>query len=142
MKNLLTIALLMVIGFSFVACKGGGMSGMKPAEIAAKAKAEGANWTVDQWKDATKAMFESMKPMLKELEAIKAKVDNPNDSLAALKALGELQELSKKYEADSKAMEEFMAAAEGCENGKAMSADDEWVKSMYKELGIPEDVLK
>ena len=37
-------------------------------EIVASAKADGANWTVDQWKDAYRNMAINVKPMMDEMK--------------------------------------------------------------------------
>jgi hypothetical protein len=37
-------------------------------EIVASAKADGANWTVDQWKDAYRNMAANVKPMMDEMK--------------------------------------------------------------------------
>ena len=37
-------------------------------EIVASVKADGANWTVDQWKDAYRNMAANVKPMMDEMK--------------------------------------------------------------------------
>ena len=79
------------------------------ADIVAKAKAEGANWSADEWK----AQFKTA------LEAYKTFAVAMNEAQPA-----ELEEISKKY-ADYQA-----------EGGKDIT--DEWIQTTMKELGVPE----
>ena len=110
-------------------------------EIVAKAKAEGANWSVDQWKDAFKSMLIGMKPMMDFMMDMKEKMEKGSEA-DQLKLLGELEAKAKEMEPFEKAMEEFNAAAEATENGKKVADDEEWGKQVLKELGYPEDVFK
>ena len=102
----------------------------------AKAKAEGANWTVDEWKEQFKAMALATKPiMLKMAEALEM---FEKDSTKG----AELQEAMEKIKADypdfEKLAKEFDTIAEGTENGKIVANDEVWGKNMMEELGIPD----
>jgi len=37
-------------------------------------------------------------------------------------------------------MNEFESLARGTENGKKVSQDEEWLKSLAKEIGLPEEL--
>ncbi|MBO4870891.1 MAG: hypothetical protein J5565_02775 [Muribaculaceae bacterium] len=108
-------------------------------ELAAKAKAEGANWSVDEWKAAFKDMLIGMKPMLDFMKDFKEKLEKDP---AAAATLMEKMENNKEFESLEKAMGEFNTAAEACENGKKVLDDEEFGKQLLKELGYPEDVMK
>ena len=135
MKKFLSIVMVMVLGLSFVACTGS----QDPKDIVEKAKTEGANWTVDQWKDAFKAMLESAKPMMLEMQEMQKKAEANPDK--ATEIIAEMASKLKEYEQISKNFEEFEAAAKATENGKAVMDDEAWGKSVMKELGIPEDAF-
>ena len=47
-------------------------------------------------------------------------------------------DVQKKFDGVEKLMNEFSEIAEGCENGKAVTDDEEWGKKMMEELGIPD----
>ena len=108
-------------------------------ELVAKAKAEGANWSVDEWKAAFKDLLIGMKPMLDFMKDFKEKLEK--DPAAAATLMEEVQN-NKDFETLEKAMEEFTTAAEATANGKAVVDDEEWAKQTLKELGYPEDVMK
>lgn len=136
MKKLLSIVMIMALGLGFVACKGGSTD---PKDIVAKAKTEGANWSVDQWKDAAKNMLVAMKPMITEVLEMQKKAEaNPDKEL---EIIAEMAPKMKEFEEASKLMEEFETVAKATENGKTVMNDEEWLKSVAKEMGIPEDAF-
>ena len=51
-------------------------------EIIAKAKAEGANWSVDEWKANTKDMMIAMKPALMKIAELVGKMEKEPDKVA------------------------------------------------------------
>ena len=142
MKKFLTIVMLMVLGLSLTSCGEKALSELSGAEIIEKAKADGANWTEDQWKDAIKGMLKEMKPMFEAMSKIKEDMENEKDPAKALAALGKIQEEAKKYEDLDKNFREFNKLAKSSENGKKALADEEWGKQVLKELGMPEDAFK
>ena len=91
------------------------------ADIVAKAKAEGANWSADEWK----AQFKTA------LEAYKTFAVAMNEAQPA-----ELEEISKKYADYPALMKELAGIAKQAEGGKDIT--DEWIQTTMKELGIPE----
>ena len=144
MKKVLIGMLALVMCLGFVSCNKESTPNM--ADIVAKAKADGANWSVDEWKDAYKQMMQAAKPMMLELQEVMKSMDNGGDDSDAAnaakfaEAMAKIQELQKKYGDVEKLMDEFDSIAKGTENGKKVSEDDEWAKSVAKELGRPEDL--
>ncbi|MBO7610337.1 MAG: hypothetical protein J6S96_09080 [Muribaculaceae bacterium] len=108
-------------------------------ELVAKAKAEGANWSVDEWKAAFKDLLIAAKPMLDFMKDFKEKLEKDP---AAAATMMEGLEKNNDLESIGKAFEEFSNAAEATANGKAVLDDEDWGKQQLKELGYPEDVLK
>lgn len=102
------------------------------AELLAKAKAEGANWSVDEWKAAFKDMLLISKPMMVELnDMLKDLKDEPT------KALQKAKDIEEKYGDVEKIMDEFEKFAETTVNGKLVVDDEEWGKQLMEKLGIP-----
>lgn len=106
------------------------------ADIVAKAKAEGANWSVDEWKEQFKQVMLAIKPMMVEMsDLVKNMKDDPSKMAEMIK---ESENIQKKYADLNKLMEEFSEIAEATENGKVVIDDEEWGKKMMEELGIPD----
>ena len=105
-----------------------------------KAKADGANWSVDEWKDVYKQALVAMKPMLNELGALTSSADAKSDPSKIAEMMEKAKKLEEQYKPLQDAMEEFEAIAKGTENGKAVNDDEEWGKSTMKELGINFDL--
>ena len=91
------------------------------ADIVAKAKAEGANWSADEWKAQFKTALETYKPF-----AVAMNEAQPT----------ELEEVTKKYADFPALMKELASIAKQAEGGKDIT--DEWIQTTMKELGIPE----
>ena len=157
MKKVLLL-LVAVVGLTMMSCtsnegtKPAAADGEKPAaekveekvdinELVAKAKAEGANWSVDEWKAAFKSMLIGVKPMLDFMKDMKEKMEKGSEA-DKIKMLGELEAKAKEMEPFEKAMDEFNNAAQATENGKKVADDEEWGMQVLKELGYPEDVFK
>ena len=106
------------------------------ADIVAKAKAEGANWSVDEWNEQFKQVMLAIKPMMVEMsDLVKNMKDDPSKMAEMIK---ESENIQKKYADLNKLMEEFSEIAEATENGKVVIDDEEWGKKMMEELGIPD----
>lgn len=109
------------------------------ADIVAKAKAEGANWTVDQWKEQFKGVMLAIKPMMMAMSEINGKMEAAKDDPGKLAdIMKEVSDVQAKFNDIDKQMNEFTQIAEGFENGKAVIDDEEWGKMMMEELGIPD----
>lgn len=107
-------------------------------DIVAKAKAEGANWSVDEWKANTKDMMIAMKPALLKVADMVKKMETEPDKMEEI--LKDMEGLKKEYEPFEKLMNEFEEIAKATENGKAVMDDEEWGKSVKEELGLPDDM--
>ena len=91
------------------------------ADIVAKAKAEGASWSADEWKAQFKKAMEAYKPCAVAM----------NEAEPA-----QFEEITKKFADYPKLIEEFASIAKQSDGGKDIS--DEWIQATMKELGIPE----
>lgn len=91
------------------------------ADIVAKAKAEGANWSADEWKAQYKVALEEYKSFAVAM----------NEAQPA-----ELEEITKKYADLPTLMEELTNIAKQSEGGKIIT--DEWIQTTMQELGIPD----
>lgn len=155
MKKVLFLMVAFAMSISFMSCKNEAGKDAASAEqksttenveqkvdlveLVAKVKAEGANWSVDQWKDAFKSALIALKPMMETMSEFQAKLKGAKEEDAA-KIMSELEAKSKEFEPIEKAMAEFEEAAKATENGKKVLDDEEWGKQMMKELGFPEDM--
>lgn len=156
MRKAFTALLALLLTMSVVSCKQQASADQKQAgetaekvekaepavpsleEIVAKAKAEGANWSVDQWKDAFRNMAINLKPMLLAIQEMQKEIGD--DPAKAVAALGKLQEKQKEFEGMENMMREFEKIAEASENGKKVADDEEWGNKMMEELGLPTDL--
>lgn len=108
------------------------------AEIVAKAKAEGANWSVDEWKANTKDMMIALKPMLEKIAEMANLMEK--DPSKAAEILSNMKQLEDEFKPMENLMNEFEEIAKSTENGKIVMDDEEWGKQLSKELGLPEDL--
>ena len=90
------------------------------ADIVAKAKADGANWTADEWKEQYKKAIEAYKPF-----AVAMNEAQPAD----------LETITKEYADFPSLIKEFAATAKQSKGGSAI--DDEWVAKTMEEMGVP-----
>ena len=126
MKNFWIGMLALMLGFCVVSCKENPNKDDKAkaeseqveekvdlADIVAKAKAESANWTADEWKENMKKAMIAVAPSLQKVsEMMKNIGDDPQKAAEALAS----------------------------EIGKAVMEDTVWANQMKKELGIPDDI--
>ena len=90
------------------------------ADIVAKAKAEGAKWSTDEWKEQYKKAIEAYKPF-----AVAMDQAQPAD----------LEKITKDFADFPTLIKEFAATAKQSEGGKAI--DEEWIAKTMEELGVP-----
>ena len=90
------------------------------ADMVAKAKAEGANWSADEWKAQFKAALEAYKPFAEAMDKAQP---------------AELEEITKKYADYPALIKEFASIAKQAEGGKDIT--DEWIQTTMQELGVP-----
>ncbi len=142
MKKVLVGMLALVMCLGLASCSK--ESGASLADVVAKAKTDGANWSVDEWKDAMKQMMLAAKPMMVEVSELMKSVQPAEgeeaDAAKVAEAMTKLADIQNKYPDFEKLMNEFEEAAKATENGKKVIEDEEWAKSVAKELGLPEDI--
>ncbi len=109
-------------------------------EMIEKAKAEGANWNEDQWKDAFREVLSSLVPMLKDMTALSKKVEglDGDDTEAMTALMTEATALEEKYKGVEEQIEEFGKIADSFEIGKRLGQDDAFQQELFDELGITE----
>lgn len=98
-----------------------------------KAQAEGAQWSVDQWKACIKDVLTAIAPKMIELDALMEDLKDPAK-------IQETMDKMKAYEQDFQPINELLAAfrkaAEATPNGKTAIEDIEYNKQVKRELGI------
>ncbi len=149
MKKLFVGVFALVLTLGVVSCKNEPAAPAEPAagkvveqvfslenlqKMVDKVKAEGANWSVDEWKAAVKEMLTLIAPKLIEMGDLMKLMEDPAKMEDAMTKIKAFQEEYKPVEALTKAFEE---AANATENGKAVMDDLEYSKQVKKELGIP-----
>ena len=107
-------------------------------DIVAKAKAEGANWSVDEWKANMKDMMVALKPMLLKIAGMVEKMEKEPEKMTEI--LDEMKSLQTEYEPFEKLMNDFEEFAKSTENGKTVLDDEAWADALKKELGLPDDM--
>ena len=105
------------------------------ADVVAKMKAEGANWTADQWKEAICQAMLAMKPTLVKMKEMMAKMEAGDTSIAA-----ELEAFTKTPEAQDfeKMASEIEKVIDANPVAKKLYEDQEWQKKFMEENGIPD----
>lgn len=91
------------------------------ADIVADAKANGANWSADEWKTQFKKALEAYKPFAVAM----------NEAQPA-----QLEEITKQYADFPTLIKEFARLAPKADGGKDIT--DEWIQATMQELGIPQ----
>ena len=91
------------------------------ADIVADAKANGANWSADEWKTQFKKALEAYKPFAVAM----------NEAQPA-----QLEEITKQYADFPTLIKEFAGLAKKADGGKDIT--DEWIQATMQELGIPQ----
>ena len=134
----------LAMGFAFVSCnqksdapvdiKTDGTAVEVLTDIVAKAKADGANWTIDQWKYVFKQAAIAIKPMMVKMAEITDGLGGDN----AEEKMAEFEKLAGEYEPIEALMDEFQKIAEACPNGKAVNDDKDFEKQLTEELGLPD----
>ena len=104
------------------------------SKIVEKAKAEGENWTEDEWKGQFKNILVTVSPILLKVKNLAETVQA--DPSKAEELLNELEPLQKGFEKVGELMEEFIETAENTENGKKVMEDEEFEGQLLKELGL------
>ena len=142
-KFLLAGIVALAMGFAFVSCnqksdapvdiKTDGTAVEVLTDIVAKAKADGANWTVDQWKYVFKQAAIAIKPMMVEIDEATKNIGNMTEEEVAA-----MEEKFQAFQPIDDLMNEFQEIAEACPNGKAVNDDKDFEKQLTEELGLPD----
>ena len=128
MKKVLVGMLALVMCLGMVSCsKESAAPNLK--DVVEKAKTEGANWSVDEWKAAMKDVMLAVKPMMLEVQDIMKSMEGAEgeeaDGAKVVEAMAKLADIQKKYPDYENLMNEFEEAAKSTENGKKV-IDDEY----------------
>ena len=123
----------MMMGLFFVACSGAGdIKG-----LIEKAKAEGANWTEAQWKDAYKQAMTAAKPMFQDLSDLEKKAQDPSVSDEdKIKLMGELGTVMDKYKDLGAQLQELQKIVEANPTASKVINDLSFQEELQKELGV------
>ena len=153
MKKMFVVMMAFVLGMAITSCKQSSPKAEgaqteeateNPQEVVKalveKASAEGANWTADQWKDATKQIVVAMSPALQLMNEVSQMIKSEQPDTAKLNAtLNKLEEVGKEIKPIEELMEQFDSIAKTTEIGKAVLEDKEFEKELKKAVGLPED---
>ncbi len=143
--------LALMLGFCVVSCKEKSEQAAKAGDavekvdenlsledIVAKAKAEGANWTADEWKANMKSALAILAPTLKEFAEMTEKVKA--DPSKAMELVAEMEKKQVEFEPIKKMIDELDSIAGASDIGKAVMEDTVWTNQVKKELGIPDEI--
>ena len=170
MKKLFLMMLTVAMATCFVACKS---DAAKPAdgekaatekveekaalptvtledmqELVKKAKAEGKDWSIDQWKDATRTIMIGMKPMFDAMLDFQKKTDDPEfkkkleeNPAEATALMTDLQKALEQYKPMETVMNDFEAAVDASPVAKGIEKDTVWFNQLVKELDLPAEIF-
>lgn len=157
MKKLFLVAIVaLAMGLGMTSCKQNAAPAGEAAEaeqteapadpikaltdLTAKAKAEGANWSVDEWKANFKQAVICAKPMFNELSAVTKEMKAAEgDEAKAMELLGKMGEIADKYKDVDSLFTAYGEVAKSFPNGKIVNDDKEFGEKLLKELGIEMD---
>ena len=152
MKKTLVVMMAFVLGMAITSCKQAPKAvdpeaaAADPAqtltELLEKSKSEGANWSVDEWKNAYKTAMAAVAPQMQELgaimESIKGGPDQEVDTAKVSQAMEKMEELGKKFQPLQDILSQFDSISRSYPNGKAVAEDKEFEKQMMEEFKIPD----
>ena len=110
--------------------------GKRLKAVVEKAKAEGANWTEDQWKTAIKDATKAMKPMLLEANELQKKAEAAKTDEEKVAFISEAAKMMEKYKDLEAQMTEFGKLIEGNPIAKKLNDDKAFEAEVEKELGL------
>jgi len=152
MKKTLVVMMAFMLGLAITSCKQGpkavdaAEAAADPAktltELVDKAKAEGANWSVDEWKDAFKTAMACVAPTMKEVQdltnSLQTKEGEEPDTAKLAEVMTKLGELKVKYDPIENLISQFDSISKSYPNGKAVADDKAFEEQCMKEFGIPD----
>jgi hypothetical protein len=152
MKKTLVVMMAFVLGLAITSCKQGPKAvdpeaaAADPAqtltELIEKSKADGAKWSVDEWKDAYKTAMVAVAPTLKEIgtimEQFKPKEGEDIDTTKLAEAMNKMKAIEEKFAPVQELLNQFDSISKSYPNGKAVSEDKAFEEQCMKEFGIPD----
>lgn len=153
MKKTLVVMMAFVLGLAVMSCKQGPKAEATEAdaavdpiqgltELVEKAKADGANWSVDEWKDVCKTGFGYAAPVMKEMLDLYKSLESKDGKEPDAAKVAELMSKGEEIEAKMKPFEGLLtqldSIAKLTPNGKAVMDDKEFEKEIWKEFGLEE----
>ena len=153
MKKTLVVMMAFALGLAITSCKQGPKAPADAAEAAAdpakaltelveQSKSEGANWSVDEWKNAYKTAMAAVAPQMQELgaimESVKGSPDQQVDTAKVAEVMAKMEELGKKFEPLQNLLSQFDSISKSYPNGKAVADDKEFEKQCMEEFKIPD----
>ena len=152
MKKTLVVMMALMLGLAITSCKQGPKAADPEAaaadpaqtltELIEKSKADGAKWSVDEWKDAYKTAMVAVAPTLKEIgtimEQFKPKEGEDIDTTKLAEAMDKMKALEEKFAPVQELLNQFDSISKSYPNGKAVSEDKAFEEQCMKEFGIPD----
>ena len=153
MKKAFVVMIAFMLGLAVTSCKQGQKAAPTAEEVAAnpvetltklveQAQAEGANWSVDEWKDAYHTAFLAMSPAMKGMYEVMQLIQGEGaatDTAAISKAMAKAKDIEAEFGKLGGIVEKFDSIGKLYPNGKTVSEDKEFEKACLKEIGLPED---
>lgn len=104
------------------------------ADIVAKAEAEGANWSKEEWETQIKAALTVYKPYAAKSDELLKK---EGAGELSSETSPEMKELEKEFPDYGKLIRKFTEVAKATENGRMLLDNEDWVDKTMQELGVP-----
>ena len=153
MKKAFVVMMAFMLGMAVTSCKQGQKAAPTAEEVAAdpvatlnqlveKAQSEGANWSVDEWKDAYHTAFLAMAPAMKGMYEVMQLIQGEGaatDTAAISKAMQKAQSIEKEFSELGTIVGQLDSIGKLYPNGQTVSEDKEFEKACLKEIGLPED---
>jgi ABC-type glycerol-3-phosphate transport system substrate-binding protein len=153
MKKAFVVMIAFMLGLAVTSCKQGQKSAPTAEEVAANpveilnqlienAQTEGANWSIDEWKEAYHTVFLAMSPAMKGMYEVMQIIQTEGaatDTVAINKAMAKAKDIEGQFGKLGDIVEKFDSIGKLYPNGKTVSEDKEFEKQCLKEIGLPED---
>jgi ABC-type glycerol-3-phosphate transport system substrate-binding protein len=153
MKKAFIVMIAFMLGLAVTSCKQGQKAAPTAEEVAANpveilnqlienAQTEGANWSIDEWKEAYHTVFLAMSPAMKGMYEVMQIIQTEGaatDTVAINKALAKAKDIEAQFGKLGDIVEKFDSIGKLYPNGKTVSEDKEFEKACLKEIGLPED---
>ena len=101
-------------------------------DIVAKAKAEGANWSIDEWKAAFTKVCITMKQLVDDSKSLSESMAENNSA----ELVEQFEKLQKEYEPVVALMDEFTEIAKSTENGLAVHNDEDFNNQLQEKYNL------